>query len=120
MNGHLNVQVVDRETFVQGHSKDGHRETSTRGEGQTGPAEDEKGQCEHEDEDEDEDEEEPALKYERLEGAAAELLEKDTASAVAVSQKVLASMLMQGLHIHANVTDRCWGCTTVWCTSWTI
>jgi hypothetical protein len=46
-----------------------------------------------EDEDDDEDDEEPALKYERLGGALGDLLKKDSASALAVSNKLLVSNL---------------------------
>ncbi|KAF8528462.1 vacuolar assembling protein VPS41 [Hysterangium stoloniferum] len=45
---------------------------------------------EEEDDDDSEDEEEPALKYERLGGSATQILERDTASAVAVSTKYVA------------------------------
>ena len=44
-----------------------------------------------EDEDEEDEDEEPALKYERLGGSAQELLEKDTASALAVAVNKLVS-----------------------------
>ncbi|KAI0265207.1 vacuolar assembling protein VPS41 [Gloeopeniophorella convolvens] len=43
-----------------------------------------------EDEEDDEDEDEPALKYERLGGALQDLFKKDSASALAVSNKLLA------------------------------
>lgn len=43
-------------------------------------------------EDEDEDDDEPALKYEKLGGAAQELLAKDTASALNVSLRLMASI----------------------------
>lgn len=46
---------------------------------------------EDDDEEEEEEEEEPALKYERLGGSAHELLEKDSASALAVSSQLLVS-----------------------------
>ena len=120
MNGHPHVRGVDPETFVQGHSKDRECATSTRRDDQSEHAEDEEEDGEEDDDDDDEDDEEPALKYERLGGAAADLLEKDTASAVAVSQKVLVSVLMKALNICTDVTRRYWGRTAAWCTSWTI
>ncbi|KAF8589629.1 vacuolar protein sorting-associated protein 41 [Ramaria rubella] len=110
-NGHLNGVSKDHDTFVQGHSKEGLDEA--RGESRTpNSIESDIEKCQAEDEDEenevgdeeeddqdeeDEDEEEPALKYERLGGAAAELLEKDTASAVAVSLKFLVMGTHSGI-----------------------
>ena len=44
---------------------------------------------EEEEESEEEDDEEPSLKYERLTGAVPDLLKKDSASALAVSNKLL-------------------------------
>ena len=44
-----------------------------------------------EEDEEDEDEEEPALKYERITGAIPDLFKKDSASALCVSQKIMAS-----------------------------
>jgi hypothetical protein len=49
----------------------------------------ERGEDEEEEGDEDEDEDEPALKYERFGGAFQDLLKKDSASALAVSNKFL-------------------------------
>ena len=46
---------------------------------------------EEESTDEDGEEEEPALKYERMQGGVEVILEKDTASAIAVSGKLLVS-----------------------------
>jgi len=53
--------------------------------------EDEDGEEEEEEDsdDEEEDDEEPSLKYERLIGAVPDLLKKDSASALAVSNKLL-------------------------------
>ncbi|KAG5644802.1 hypothetical protein DXG03_007624 [Asterophora parasitica] len=45
---------------------------------------------EEEDEEEDEDDDEPALKYERIGGSVPDLLKKDTASALAVANKIMA------------------------------
>lgn len=44
---------------------------------------------EEESEEEEEDDEEPSLKYERMTGAVPDLLKKDSASALAVSNKLL-------------------------------
>ena len=44
---------------------------------------------EEEEEDEEEDDEEPSLKYQRITGAVPDLLRKDSASALAVSNKLL-------------------------------
>lgn len=109
-NGHPNGGSVDRDTFVQGHSKDVHvgtggenhaqrSEEVERGEdgdnrdGLYEEEEDDEEAEEDADEDEDEEEEEPALKYERLGGAVTGLLEKDSASAVAVSVKFLVCLI---------------------------
>lgn len=46
-------------------------------------------QSEEDEEDEDEEEEEPVLKYEKMGGIVNEILEKDTASAIAVSSKLV-------------------------------
>ena len=45
------------------------------------------------DEDEDEDDEEPALKYERLAGSVPDLLLKDSASSLAVTDKLVVRIL---------------------------
>lgn len=96
MNGQPNG-VAD--TFVQGHSKDGHfdgvhedqdADPDAGVDADTDNDADADADADDEDDEEDdEDEEEPALKYERLGGSATDLLEKDTASAVAVSLKFL-------------------------------
>lgn len=49
----------------------------------------EEGGEEEESEEEEEDDEEPSLKYERIAGAVPDLLKKDSASALAVSNKLL-------------------------------
>lgn len=53
---------------------------------------------EEEEEDEEEEEEEPALKYERIGKAAAEILEKDTASAIAVGETYFVSLVYDFIH----------------------
>ncbi|KIM26846.1 hypothetical protein M408DRAFT_25107 [Serendipita vermifera MAFF 305830] len=52
---------------------------------------------EEEEEDSDEEEEEPVLKYSKVEGAAADILEKDTASAIAVGPTYFAVGTHNGL-----------------------
>ncbi|KAG8920361.1 Vacuolar protein sorting-associated protein 41, partial [Tulasnella sp. 408] len=47
-------------------------------------------EAQSEEDDEDEEEEEPVLKYEKMGGIVNEILEKDTASAIAVSSKLVA------------------------------
>ena len=99
-NGHLNGVTDNGGDFVQGHSKDTQLRTRSEslaqssgedGEGEMENVQDDDYEDEGEDdeEEEEEEEEEPALKYERLGGAVPNLLEKDTASAVAVSVKFL-------------------------------
>ena len=46
-------------------------------------------ESEEEEEEEEEDDEEPSLKYERMTGAVPDILKKDSASALAVSNKLL-------------------------------
>ena len=55
--------------------------------------EEEEGEEEESEEEEDEDDEEPSLKYERITGAVPDLLKKDSASALAVSNKLLVIFL---------------------------
>jgi hypothetical protein len=128
VNGYINGGLLHQETFVQGHSKDGADGATTR-DVQEPNVDDEREEEEEEEEEEDdeendeedEDEDEPALKYERLGGAAADLLEKDTASAVAVSLKFLVSACSRGrAYLCFNASDRYWAHTAVWCTSWII
>lgn len=47
------------------------------------------GESEEEEEEEEEDDEEPSLKYERITGAVPDLLKKDSASTLTVSNKLL-------------------------------
>jgi hypothetical protein len=65
-------------------------------EGQGDADEDEEGEEDEEeqDEDEDDDDDEPALKYERFGGAFQDLLKKDSASALAVSNKFLVEAVV--------------------------
>jgi hypothetical protein len=53
-------------------------------------------------EDEPDDDDEPALKYEKLGGAAQELLAKDTASALNVSLRLMVSAIQ---HFHPRVSQ---------------
>jgi vacuolar protein sorting-associated protein 41 len=55
-------------------------------------SEDDDDEEDEEDEDEDEDEE-PALKYERIGGSVSDLLKKDSASALAISNKIMVRAL---------------------------
>lgn len=59
--------------------------------GSNSDAEDEE-EGEEEEEDEEEDEDEPALKYERMGGTLSDLLKKDTASTLSISNKLLVSI----------------------------
>jgi hypothetical protein len=82
--------TYDKDTNVSTRGEDHARSSEEDGEGEGVELHDEEYDEEEEDEIEDEEEEEePALKYERLGGAVPDLLEKDTASAVAVSVKFL-------------------------------
>jgi len=83
--------ITKRSTHLTEKPKDG-RDIGDDNEEQ----EDDDGSTEEEEDDEeesedDDDEEEPVLKYERLGKAAAEILEKDTASAIAVSETYFVS-----------------------------
>jgi vacuolar protein sorting-associated protein 41 len=53
----------------------------------------EEGEEDESEEEEEEDDEEPSLKYERITGAVPDLLKKDSASALAVSNKLLVISL---------------------------
>lgn len=68
-----------------------------------------------EDDDEDDEDEEPALKYERLGGIASEILEKDTASCVGVSQKLIVcfrtSDVSVSLTFKTGYRDPQWHCS---------
>ena len=77
--------VIDDEGHV--HQDGGkQRADSTEEAGSNSSEEDEE---EEDDEDEEEDDEEPSLKYQRITGAVPDLLRKDSASALAVSNKLL-------------------------------
>ncbi|KDQ63963.1 hypothetical protein JAAARDRAFT_27634 [Jaapia argillacea MUCL 33604] len=79
-NGHVSAEL---DVEHEGH--DGEDGVTDENE------EDEEDEEEEEDDDEDEEEEEePALKYERLGGAVSDLLQKDSASALAVANKLIA------------------------------
>ena len=83
-----------------------HNETTTVSDGLAEPKDIEKvgkdvlkddeeggGEEEGESEEEEDDDEEPSLKYERITGAVPDLLKKDSASALAVSNKLLVISL---------------------------
>ncbi|PPR01596.1 hypothetical protein CVT26_013335 [Gymnopilus dilepis] len=80
---------------VQGSPAGDHKE----GDDAHGRAEDEEEVEEDEEDEEDEDEEEPALKYERITGAIPDLFKKDSASALCVSQKIMARTHAGIIHI---------------------
>lgn len=76
--------------------EDGSTEEEDDGEEDDGSTEEEDDGDEASEDEEDE-EEEPALKYERIGKAAAEILEKDTASAIAVGETYFVS-----IHYHSS------------------
>jgi len=76
--------VVDDEGHV--HQDGKQRANSTERAGSNSSEEDEE---EDEEDEEEEDDEEPSLKYQRITGAVPDLLRKDSASALAVSNKLL-------------------------------
>lgn len=97
-NGSNPSESVDSENATQ-ESESGEEESESREkdddeEGEEddmeGEGEDEEG--EDEDDYEDEEEDEPTLKYERMGGAVNDLLKKDSASALAVSNKLLVKL----------------------------
>ncbi|KAF9476712.1 vacuolar protein sorting-associated protein 41 [Pholiota conissans] len=67
-----------------------HEDSETEEEDAEEEAEGSAGSEEEDDEDEDEDDEEPSLKYERITGAIPDLFKKDSASALAVSNNLMA------------------------------
>ncbi|KAG2069002.1 vacuolar protein sorting-associated protein 41 [Suillus decipiens] len=69
-------------------SESGDEDDDEEGEENEGEGEEEEDECE--DDYEDEEDEEPTLKYERMSGAINDLLKKDSASALAVSNNLLA------------------------------
>jgi hypothetical protein len=67
-------------------------------------------------EDDEEEDEEPALKYERLGGAVPDLLQKDSASALAIANKVIASFISNFPTLFMLTRDdRHWGLMVVSC-----
>jgi hypothetical protein len=76
---------------IEGHGDSGDSDGADDGDDDETGEEDrgERGEEEEEDEEDDEDEDEPALKYERFGGAFQDLLKKDSASVLAVSNKFL-------------------------------
>jgi len=63
---------------------------------------------EAEDEDEDEEDEEPVLKYSKIEQAAADILEKDPASAIAVGASYFVSSIKPTFHGNSVASCRRW------------
>jgi vacuolar protein sorting-associated protein 41 len=84
-NGHAAVQgergVGENHNEHTGKGKDDHDEG----------VEDDEG--DDDDDEDDEDNEEPALKYQRIGGALPELLKKDSASALTISNRLMVSSL---------------------------
>lgn len=78
--------VIDDEGHI--HQDGKQRADNTEQEGSDSSEED----VEEDDDDEEEDDEEPSLKYQRITGAVPDLLKKDSASALAVSNKLLVSI----------------------------
>ena len=73
---------------------------------------------EEEEYDEDDEDYEPALKYELLGGATETLLEKDSASALAVSPKHLVNYTSECIQFSTHYHRRQWAHTMVSCTYW--
>jgi len=90
-NGFHTDLVTGSETEDDEESSEDEEEA---GEGSGGEDEDE------EDEEEEEDDEEPALKYERLGGITHNLLQKDSASALAYANQRLVSILYMFARIY--------------------
>jgi vacuolar protein sorting-associated protein 41 len=81
-----NRGYTDQESAV--HDSEGGEDEDESGEEDD---EDEEEEDEGEDDHEDEEEDEPTLKYERMSGPINDLLKKDSASALAVSNKLLVN-----------------------------
>lgn|ERR1700722_3092537 len=60
-------------------------------------SDEEEKELEGDDDDDEEEDEEPSLKYERIGGALPDLLKKDSASSLAISNKLLVSTLVSRL-----------------------
>lgn len=74
---------------VAGNHEASGTDESDNEDGSSGSEEEQDGKLEEDDEDEEEDDDEPALKYQRITGAIPDLFKKDSASALAVSNKLL-------------------------------
>jgi vacuolar protein sorting-associated protein 41 len=128
-----NTPPVEHETTLKLNGNGNHIETTTSlttgglaepkgeiemdGEDVVKDEEEEEGEEGEESEEEEEDDEEPSLKYERIAGAVPDLLKKDSASALAVSNKLLVIsssiiiaphptyiyILLQALGTHAGI-----------------
>jgi hypothetical protein len=72
-------------------------------EGDQGSEENDQGNSEddedNEDEDDEDEDEEPALKYERIGGSVSDLLKKDSASALAISNKIMVRPQYNKYHL---------------------
>lgn len=91
-----NVQEQSEPGHIEEHQMDGDGEGDESGEEETEGDEDE------DEEDASDDDEEPALKYERIGGSLSDLLKKDSASALAIVNKIMV-WLFYSLFLY-NVT----------------
>ncbi|KAG2086160.1 uncharacterized protein F5147DRAFT_729267 [Suillus discolor] len=111
-NGSNPSESVDSENATQesesGEDESESREKDDDEEGEEDDVEGEGEEDEGEDEDdyEDEEEDEPTLKYERMGGAVNDLLKKDSASALAVSNKLLALGTHNGIVHIVDLTGK--------------
>ncbi|KAG1870933.1 vacuolar assembling protein VPS41 [Suillus tomentosus] len=111
-NGSNPSESVDSEDATQesesGEDESASREKDDDEEGEEDDMEGEGEEDEGEDEDdyEDEEEDEPTLKYERMGGAVNDLLKKDSASALAVSNKLLALGTHNGIVHIVDLTGK--------------
>ena len=100
-NGDSNQSVEDSEDQEHSAHDTGEEEEDDSG-----------SEDEEEDEDEDEDESEPALKYSLLGGAVSVLLHKDSASALAVSSKLIVRakslLFLSSFRRNLGIWNSCW------------
>jgi vacuolar protein sorting-associated protein 41 len=88
--GEMSEVEVDDAAHEEHADDEEDRESEENDQGNSEDEEDEEEDEEDEDEDEDE---EPALKYERIGGSVSDLLKKDSASALAISNKIMVRAL---------------------------
>ena len=91
-SGAASTEVQQDENEVEDEEDEDSREQDENGD-EDGDEDEETNESDDEDEDEEDDEDdEPALKYERLGGAFQDLFKKDSASALAISCKLLVTL----------------------------